>query len=116
FSYILQSMFLMRSLPNSEHLTSRAPSIKRAKSYVTTLDAIVLSIDFVIKSAASRHSRCSSINTPDRMTDEGFTLSSPAYFGAVRSEEHTSELQSRFDLVCRLLLEKNKRIQTSYTC
>src|SRR5207249_5513789 len=30
--------------------------------------------------------------------------------GAVsrRSEEHTSELQSRFDLVCRLLLEKKK--------
>src|SRR5699024_12038243 len=26
--------------------------------------------------------------------------------GCVRSEEHTSELQSRFDLVCRLLLEK----------
>src|SRR5699024_12410885 len=25
---------------------------------------------------------------------------------ALRSEEHTSELQSRFDLVCRLLLEK----------
>src|SRR5438067_3219925 len=28
---------------------------------------------------------------------------------ATRSEEHTSELQSRFDLVCRLLLEKKKR-------
>src|SRR5438067_10185551 len=28
--------------------------------------------------------------------------------GYVRSEEHTSELQSRFDLVCRLLLEKKK--------
>src|SRR5699024_11476784 len=29
----------------------------------------------------------------------------------LRSEEHTSELQSRFDLVCRLLLEKkNKKI------
>src|SRR5699024_11346070 len=28
---------------------------------------------------------------------------------SVRSEEHTSELQSRFDLVCRLLLEKKKR-------
>src|SRR5438105_9317142 len=26
-----------------------------------------------------------------------------------RSEEHTSELQSRVDLVCRLLLEKKKR-------
>src|SRR5207249_11518150 len=28
-----------------------------------------------------------------------------------RSEEHTSELQSRFDLVCRLLLEKKKYIR-----
>src|SRR2546421_3857776 len=29
--------------------------------------------------------------------------------GVVRSEEHTSELQSRSDLVCRLLLEKKKK-------
>src|SRR5207249_10999733 len=29
--------------------------------------------------------------------------------GCLRSEEHTSELQSRFDLVCRLLLEKKKK-------
>src|SRR6266704_2784663 len=29
-----------------------------------------------------------------------------------RSEEHTSELQSRFDLVCRLLLEKKNNILT----
>src|SRR6478672_13634037 len=29
--------------------------------------------------------------------------------GLVRSEEHTSELQSRSDLVCRLLLEKKKK-------
>src|SRR5437868_13215046 len=29
-----------------------------------------------------------------------------------RSEEHTSELQSRFDLVCRLLLEKKKNKRT----
>src|SRR5699024_11713283 len=27
------------------------------------------------------------------------------HFGGERSEEHTSELQSRFDIVCRLLLE-----------
>src|SRR5207249_9991410 len=33
----------------------------------------------------------------------------------VRSEEHTSELQSRFDLVCRLLLEKKKK-QGCDTC
>src|SRR5438105_9501490 len=30
---------------------------------------------------------------------------------APRSEEHTSELQSRVDLVCRLLLEKKKKIK-----
>src|SRR2546421_12802910 len=30
-----------------------------------------------------------------------------------RSEEHTSELQSRSDLVCRLLLEKKKKIKTT---
>src|SRR5690349_23854271 len=32
--------------------------------------------------------------------------------GPVRSEEHTSELQSRRDLVCRLLLEKKKKNKT----
>ena len=32
-----------------------------------------------------------------------------AAFWIKRSEEHTSELQSRFDLVCRLLLEKKKK-------
>src|SRR5437868_13284995 len=35
------------------------------------------------------------------------TTTSP---GWMRSEEHTSELQSRFDLVCRLLLEKKKQL------
>src|SRR2546429_6323352 len=32
-----------------------------------------------------------------------------------RSEEHTSELQSRLHLVCRLLLEKKKQLHT-HTC
>src|SRR5256886_13383083 len=32
-----------------------------------------------------------------------------------RSEEHTSELQSQSNLVCRLLLEKKKNIQSSTT-
>src|SRR5437667_1469841 len=31
---------------------------------------------------------------------------------AARSEEHTSELQSHHDLVCRLLLEKKKKTDT----
>src|SRR5437868_7771192 len=36
-------------------------------------------------------------------------LPQDAYPRRSRSEEHTSELQSRFDLVCRLLLEKKKK-------
>src|SRR5699024_11843391 len=40
-------------------------------------------------------------------------LSNPKYCPPIipRSEEHTSELQSRFDLVCRLLLEKKNTIR-----
>src|SRR5207249_6862357 len=34
----------------------------------------------------------------------------PFFLSVFRSEEHTSELQSRFDLVCRLLLEKKNKI------
>src|SRR5712664_4337304 len=37
--------------------------------------------------------------------------SSAAGFGLSRSEEHTSELQSRSELVCRLVLEKKKTIK-----
>src|SRR5438034_6133550 len=38
---------------------------------------------------------------------------SVASLTVARSEEHTSELQSHSDLVCRLLLEKKKNEQTS---
>src|SRR2546427_8437278 len=53
-----------------------------------------------------------------RMLDEG--IAALAERGNTRSEEHTSELQSQSNLVCRLLLEKkkkkkNKRHSTSST-
>src|SRR2546429_6473203 len=38
-----------------------------------------------------------------------------ARHGGERSEEHTSELQSRLHLVCRLLLEKKKRNKNELT-
>src|SRR2546427_3844976 len=38
-------------------------------------------------------------------------LRRPASRGHLRSEEHTSELQSQSNLVCRLLLEKKKKIK-----
>src|SRR2546427_6215313 len=39
----------------------------------------------------------------------GLAIAVVATVGAVRSEEHTSELQSQSNLVCRLLLEKKKK-------
>src|SRR2546430_17036549 len=42
-----------------------------------------------------------------RPGDAGFFPTS--FYGADRSEEHTSELQSQSNLVCRLLLEKKKK-------
>src|SRR2546426_6479573 len=38
----------------------------------------------------------------------------PQGYGTLRSEEHTSELQSPCNLVCRLLLEKKKRTRTQH--
>src|SRR5690349_22870570 len=43
------------------------------------------------------------------VTGPGATRLSAGDCAGLRSEEHTSELQSRRDLVCRLLLEKKKK-------
>src|SRR5699024_12301100 len=42
-------------------------------------------------------------------TEEFRSVITKHFLSRSRSEEHTSELQSRFDLVCRLLLEKKKK-------
>src|SRR5687768_18232772 len=58
-------------------------------------------------------------SSADRYRREIFTFSDdrpvPAESSATasRSEEHTSELQSRLHLVCRLLLEKKKKNKTT---
>src|SRR5207249_5445050 len=41
------------------------------------------------------------------------TVRCPSYGSTPRSEEHTSELQSRFELVCRLLLEKKNAVKSN---
>src|SRR5206468_9535139 len=50
-----------------------------------------------LRSDRLSHPGCSTHNTPHPGTNEQND-------GSIRSEEHTSELQSRSDLVCRLLL------------
>src|SRR5438309_9258812 len=63
-------------------------------------------------------SRPSSTSTPravkgGRRRERAVEVNSKAPSITVRSEEHTSELQSQFHLVCRLLLEKKKKIIVS---
>src|SRR5207249_6112501 len=55
-----------------------------------------------------RRVRRSSSRGASRSMKRSASRSSAAVIWSKRSEEHTSELQSRFDLVCRLLLEKKK--------
>src|SRR2546422_7635970 len=53
---------------------------------------------------------------PDDMKPAAMLPYYAARFGTVeRSEEHTSELQSRLHLVCRLLLEKKKKTRQART-
>src|SRR2546421_7676971 len=47
------------------------------------------------------------------VAEDGFEFDGKRYRSLTRSEEHTSELQSRSDLVCRLLLEKKKNKRES---
>src|SRR5438067_3391364 len=62
------------------------------------------------RGAARGHDTCAFI-TVGTGIGAGVIVNGELYHGrhSPRSEEHTSELQSRFDLVCRLLLEKKKK-------
>src|SRR5689334_23793155 len=52
-----------------------------------------------------------STNNVSKSSGKSFTVFSNSIAVRLRSEEHTSELQSQFHLVCRLLLEKKKKIK-----
>src|SRR2546429_6119991 len=58
--------------------------------------------------SGSRPTRAAGLPSP-------FSLDSAWAVSRWRSEEHTSELQSRLHLVCRLLLEKKKHTSSSIT-
>src|SRR5256885_11163760 len=70
----------------------------------TTLfrSAIGQSISYTLFVANAGPSTATSVNVTD----------TPANLNITRSEEHTSELQSPCNLVCRLLLEKKKNMYT----
>src|SRR5688572_31481233 len=60
-------------------------------------------------------SSASSSERPRRRTSASNTFSAIGVRSLLRSEEHTSELQSQSNLVCRLLLEKKKKKNNLHT-
>src|SRR5438067_3320537 len=69
------------------------------------LRRMALEADFIVPTMAGTIGRPSRADCRQKASDGWELRLRPA---SLRSEEHTSELQSRFDLVCRLLLEKKK--------
>src|SRR5256885_12854836 len=67
----------------------------------------------VLESKAGPLLRLRIIPNIDRFRESGYAFK--AYAFHKRSEEHTSELQSPCNLVCRLLLEKKKNTQLYHT-
>src|SRR5438309_4512686 len=74
-------------------------------------------IKSLVAAIAANGKRCQEIASEARPQDRLAHRAVAAYqisFIAIRSEEHTSELQSQFHLVCRLLLEKKKLCRRRY--
>src|SRR5207249_9631102 len=86
------TLFRSRTVPARRTCSSRSTSVPRA-------------------SRRERGSTRSSCASSERRRGSRCAATGPACRS--RSEQHTSELQSRFDLVCRLLLEKKKKKQQS---
>src|SRR2546427_9245834 len=68
-----------------------------------------LPISFVIARGSTNGYKRAWVRLVDEDGQEGWGEADPSSFYG-RSEEHTSELQSQSNLVCRLLLEKKKKI------
>src|SRR5699024_12150905 len=80
-------------LPARHHTSSTAPGVERQRQ--DTIEITDPATNTVWVQYRRKSERCQRARRLSELPD--------------RSEEHTSELQSRFDLVCRLLLEKKKR-------
>src|SRR5260370_6349795 len=73
----------------------------------------IMAFVFSLPSFRSKMVLCPVSDCRMREISLGSTLTATVSFLAPRSEEHTSELQSHLNLVCRLLLEKKKKVEIS---
>src|SRR2546426_6404078 len=77
--------------------------------------ATILSCTAAVAGYGLRIVAPSSCSAPARLRARPLSLAGALHeLGATRSEEHTSELQSPCNLVCRLLLEKKKRTEAQH--
>src|SRR5690606_40579663 len=79
-------------------------------SRLSQLDSVSGVLSFLLGAAAAMVALSRDLRADPRVVSTLHMCGSPSCRGspAHRSEEHTSELQSRENLVCRLLLEKKK--------
>src|SRR2546429_3878542 len=89
----------------------RRPPRSTLFPYTTLFRSLAQSVSFrVWDSERAERGACDVLIVPDvrAFTSFGFGRAGELMARGERSEEHTSELQSRLHLVCRLLLEKKK--------
>src|SRR2546429_5349062 len=84
-------------------LMIRRPPRSTLFPYTTLFRSVALNAAYGI---GARHGRI--IGGPSEEVNAGICAERGVQIETARSEEHTSELQSRLHLVCRLLLEKKK--------
>src|SRR2546430_10977831 len=92
----------------------RRPPRSTLFPYTTLFRSAPVAIDLPLRTERPTGRRGDAVATAlrpahNRVTRRGRYVMAPK---RVRSEEHTSELQSQSNLVCRLLLEKKKKVNT----
>src|SRR2546429_7219600 len=90
------TLFPYTTLFRSLGIYAAAVAAEKGASKVISIDKQPLRLDFARKCGATDVIDMNELPTPEARVQR------------VRSEEHTSELQSRLHIVCRLLLEKKK--------
>src|SRR2546421_7122761 len=101
------SAYIPTSVPSSAAGTTSV-GIRVARKFcrntsITRNTSVAASASVIITSRMATLMKVVESNAQNQLTPAGKLVL------GVRSEEHTSELQSRSDLVCRLLLEKKKK-------
>src|SRR5260370_16151354 len=79
------------------------------RQHTTFYEVLAVLLDSIYQLRNSLVLNCSSLQNRDTPVRFRFIMQAPVGIEAERSEEHTSELQSHLNLVCRLLLEKKKK-------